>query len=1553
MALVLKDRVKQTAAAPGTGTITLSGSVTGFQSFSAVGNGNSTYFAIYDPISGAWEVNYGTYTSSGTTLTRNATPLSSSNSGSLVNFTNAVDVFVTYPSENAVWRDTSGVVVQQSFGAITATSVALTSGTITAAPTNATDIVNKEYADSISSGLNYHQPANYASTAALPTYTYNNGASGIGATITAVANGALSLGGGSPTATQRVLVKDEIGGNAAYNGIYVVTQAGTSLLPFILTRATDYDSSGSGTNEIDQGDYVLVISGTLASTAWVQQTPLPITVGTTALTFLQFNAPITYYAGTGLTLSPATTFNIATTGVTAATYGSASSVPVITVNSQGQATVITNTAIAINGSAVSGNISGSAGSVANALTLGTYLTGTSYNGSAAVTATVDATATNTASKVVARDASGNFSAGTITATLNGAATSATTATNIAGGAANQIPYQTGAATTSFVTAPTVAGTYLNWSGSALAWSAISLPNNATFNNGGTGDASGTTFNGSAARTISYNTVGASPLAGSSSLTTTGTVTSGTWSASFGAVSGANLTSLTAGNLSGTIPSAVLGNSTAYVGTTAVALNRASGNLALTGILSETYVGATSGTTQVIPNAVAGTGTVLTLPNTTGTLALTSDLPTVNNATLTMNTSGTGLSGSQTFTANQATGATFTVASNATSANTISTIVARDASGNFSAGTITATLTGQASSVANSLTAGTYLSGTAYNGSAAQTWTVDATSANTASKVVARDASGNFSAGTITAALTGNLNGGTLNGPLYTATYDNSSKVMFNSASTYYLGLTGNVSTGGGSLSMVQYSNPDGTAAHAVNSYPLLHSNNYNSYAPTLTGTGASGTWSINVTGSAGSATTATTANALNTANNYQVNSLGIGTSSTTAGQLKATTAIITPGTTGVSSGFNVVNGDITTYRSGGTTGVVYLDNSGSKYLYYDGTNYNLANGNVVANNINAAGNVSGSSASCTGNAATATSSPLVSAVSQYSWSASTLPTSYSLGIQSSFVQGSQGWQSYGSVMTMNTYSGGGGALQMYVPYSPTYGGTGMQIRFGNYDVSSGNSWTSWKTILASDNYSSYALPITGGALTTSASNNLYIGRDLGATNYNAISMNGNTSDSGNMGLTGGGSGDSTLYINSPGNIVLRTSSFTYSNTISSFAQFAGSTRSPIFYDSGNTGYYAYPSSTSNFVGLTVANTISGSISGNAANVTGTVAVGNGGTGQTTGYKLFEATFTSSINANTDRTAGMYGSYASSATNTPTTSGILYHFLSGTGGAGDGGQFWQDYVTNNLYLRQRWGGSYGSWLTILSASNYTSYAMPSGSSATNSVDVRAPIFYDSNNTGYYVDPASTSALNGLTVAGNITASNGNGRIILGGNLHIDAFNGNDIFVNYYTTSNFRAFATGYSEAFRSASDGIVYAYIQFRTPIFYDYNNTGYYVDPASTSRMNTVNADSLYSYGNVTAYSDERLKKDWEELPTNFVEELAKVKSGTYTRIDSGERQVGVGAQSLQAILKEAVSEKEEYLGVHYGNAAMVSAVELAKEVVDLRARVAQLESLVNKLIGD
>ena len=99
MAFVLADRVKETTTTTGTGTVTLLGATTGFQSFSAIGNTNTTYYTITAQTGTEWEVGIGTYSSSGTTLAR-TTVISSSNAGSLVNFSAGTkDVFVTYPAE--------------------------------------------------------------------------------------------------------------------------------------------------------------------------------------------------------------------------------------------------------------------------------------------------------------------------------------------------------------------------------------------------------------------------------------------------------------------------------------------------------------------------------------------------------------------------------------------------------------------------------------------------------------------------------------------------------------------------------------------------------------------------------------------------------------------------------------------------------------------------------------------------------------------------------------------------------------------------------------------------------------------------------------------------------------------------------------------------------------------------------------------------------------------------------------------------------------------------------------------------------------------------------------------------------------------------------------------------------------------------------------------------------------------------------------------------------------------------------------------------------------
>lgn len=222
---------------------------------------------------------------------------------------------------------------------------------------------------------------------------------------------------------------------------------------------------------------------------------------------------------------------------------------------------VTNSEITITLPSADGTLA-SAGSIGDGtLTMNTSGVGLSgsqtftanQTGNATFTIASNATSVNTVSTVVARDASGNFSAGTITATLSGNSTTSTTATNLAGGSAGTVPYQSAAGTTVQLAAGT-AGQVLQSNGAAApSWATIAS---------------------------------------------------------------------------------------------------------------------------------------------------------ANNGTLTMNVSGTGLSGSQTFTANQASNATFTVTSNATNANTASTIVARDGSGNFSAGTITATLSGNASTA----TTATNLSG---------------------------------------------------------------------------------------------------------------------------------------------------------------------------------------------------------------------------------------------------------------------------------------------------------------------------------------------------------------------------------------------------------------------------------------------------------------------------------------------------------------------------------------------------------------------------------------------------------------------------------------------------------------------------------------------------------------------------------------------------------------------------------------------------------------------------------------------------------------------------
>ena len=164
------------------------------------------------------------------------------------------------------------------------------------APSADLDAANKAYVDAARSGLDVKQSVRLATNAVLPSFTHSSGV------LTASANGVLSLDGVTLSDPAdigiRVLVKNETSTNAPYNGIYTVTAVGDVSNPWVLTRATDADS----TLEVSPGMFVFVEQGTAwADSGWVLTTDGTVTLGTTNLTFVQFSAAGQSIAGNGLT----------------------------------------------------------------------------------------------------------------------------------------------------------------------------------------------------------------------------------------------------------------------------------------------------------------------------------------------------------------------------------------------------------------------------------------------------------------------------------------------------------------------------------------------------------------------------------------------------------------------------------------------------------------------------------------------------------------------------------------------------------------------------------------------------------------------------------------------------------------------------------------------------------------------------------------------------------------------------------------------------------------------------------------------------------------------------------------------------------------------------------------------------------------------------------------------------------------------------------------------------------------------------------------------------
>jgi trimeric autotransporter adhesin len=761
MALILKDRVKETSVTAGTGTLTLTGAVIGYQTFnSVVASGSKVYYTIQNTAPGfetEWEVGVGTFTATAS-LSRD-TVLSSSNAGSLVNFSAdpELQVFITQPAEEAVYlNQATGLVEVGGNGTntvaftninttnLTANTVTLTAGTITTNASNATDITNKSYVDGLfSTGITYHAPVFVESpTALIATYNQPGGAgNGVGATLTnSGANVALVIDGISVSNTARVLVYQQ--SNAVHNGVYTVTNAGAPDAPgpgaaWVLTRATDADTYGVGDpNKLGQGDAFFVQDGnTGAGETYILNTVGTITFGSTNLTFAQISSAQIYDAGTGLSLTNLT-FSIANTAVTAAQYGNDGAVGQFTVNAQGQITNAAN--VSINASSIS------VGTLANART-----TANSANG---------------ASTIVARDSNGSFTANVITATdVNATNVSATT------------------------------GTFTNISGNGATVTNINASNitsgtiNNAFTTGNSANSASTLVLRDANGSFGANIISAS------------------FSGDGSAITGINASSISSGTIANARTTADSANSASTIvsrdsggnfSANTITANVAGSGSGLTNINASNITSGTIGNAYTTANSSNGASTIV-LRDAGGAFAagsITGTLFTGNGSAIT-NINASAIT----------TGTLDNARTNATSANGASTLVVRDANGSFAGNVITGTtgtftnITGNASALTD-INASNVTSGTLSN---ART---TATSSNTANTIVLRGASGEFSAGAITAdsisgngiALTAinasNIASGTLNTARVSGSYTGITGVGTLTAGTWNANVIGNVYT---------------------------------------------------------------------------------------------------------------------------------------------------------------------------------------------------------------------------------------------------------------------------------------------------------------------------------------------------------------------------------------------------------------------------------------------------------------------------------------------------------------------------------------------------------------------------------------------------------------------------------------------------------------------------------------------------------------------------------------------------------------------------------------